>query len=359
MRLRIYLFGIIILLAQKVEAQHLRQFDLCDSTAYVLNSDTTIIVSKYSLYSYAAADLQLIHQFDMPFSDYYIRDFDIVDPNFWYTLIGGKTISDLTYLYKSLDQGKSWAIDTSYFTAIDSSITDTSIDPFDPNYFNSINQIQKLGTDTLLLFLGYYSSGIVYSIDGGEQWTHWFANAPAHYFGLLECEQSYYLFQLEGDGFQGRMFPFDKQFLFRNDSLVNFDHLPSGSGHHPPFHLTDLSYVNYYSNLSNCEVHSFLSEYIDSTCSPLTSVSSPLADQNLHLYPNPNKGQFTIHFTSSIPSPIHLTIYNYAGQKLFHQSFDSTLNFSNFRSYPTLNSGAYLLVFKNQQQVLSKKMLVY
>ena len=46
--------------------------------------------------------------------------------------------------------------------------------------------------DTIILFVGYYNSGIVYSIDGGAQWTHWFANSPAHYFGLIECGQSYY-----------------------------------------------------------------------------------------------------------------------------------------------------------------------
>lgn len=359
MPLRIYFFGIILLLTQALEAQHLRQFDLCDSTTYVLNADTSIVVSKQRLYAASANDLDLIYQFDLPSPDYYIRDFDIVKPQLWYTLIGDKTISDLTFLYKSVDRGKNWAIDTTYFTAIDGSIKATTFDPFDPNYYNSINQVQKLGNDTILLFLGYYGSGIVYSIDGGEHWTHWFANAPAHYFGLFECEQSYYLYQLEGDGFQGRMFPFDKQFLFRNDSLVNFDHLPSGSGHHPPFHLTDLPQVRYYSNLSNCEVYTLLSDYIDSTCYGLTSVSTFSLDQQLNIYPNPSDGQLHLELKTSSASPVHLTIYNDTGQKVLEQTFSNAQDLSHFQSYPTLPPGIYFFLIQHQEQHLSRKVLVH
>lgn len=359
MLIRICLFLVIILFSQKVEAQHFRQYDLCDSTEYVLNSDTTIVVSKYNLYTQTESDFQLHYAFDMPFSDYYIRDFDIVAPNFWYTLIGDKTISNPSYLYKSTDHGQNWVIDTSYYSAINNSITNITFDPFDPNYYQSINQVQKIGTDTILLFLGYYGSGIVYSIDGGNEWSHWFANSPAHYFGMLECEQSYYLYQQEGDGFVGRMFPFDKQFLFRNDSLVNFDHLPSGSGHHPPLHLNDLSYVVYYSNLNNCEAFFSLNNYVDSICQLTTTSSSSLQDQSLQIYPNPSDGQFNIQINPAIFSPIEMTVYNYAGQKMFSQVFPNTTTLSDFQSFPLLDAGTYLLVLKNQESVLVRKILVH
>lgn len=351
------LFTLIIL--QSVHAQHLRQFNLCDSTAYVLNSDTTIVVGKQSIYTQTVAEFQLTYEFDMPSSTYYIRDFDIVNPDFWYVLVGRKTISDTTILYKSTDKGINWSIDTSYYMAIDSSLTDLQIDPLDPNYYQSINQVQKIGTDTILLFLGYYGSGIVYSVNGGNQWSHWFANQPAHYFGLLECDQSYYLYQLEGDGFMGRMFAFDKQFLFRNDAIVNFDHLPSGSGHHTPFHLIDLPNVVYYSNLSYCEVYSFLNSYVDSICQITTATLPVLKDHDINIYPNPSKGQFNIDIHPPIYSQVELIIYNSTGQRLFSQQFRNTEELSNFQSFPNLQTGVYTLVINEQEQFLVRKIVIY
>ena len=102
--------------AQNINAQQIRAFEACDSTSYFLNSDTTIVVDKYSIYSKTNSGIQLIYEFDMPFSNYFIRDFDIITPDFWYTLVGQNTISNSTFLYKSTDRGQSWDIDTSYYS---------------------------------------------------------------------------------------------------------------------------------------------------------------------------------------------------------------------------------------------------
>lgn len=319
MPIKVFFIIIISIILQDAIAQPIRQFDLCDLTEYTLNSDNSIVTGKYELYYKTRSGLQLIHRFDLPAQNYYIRDFDIISPDCWYTLLGNRTIGDLTFLFKSSDRGQNWCIDTTYFKAIDSTITNLNFNPVDPNYYNSINQVQTIGKDTILLFLGYYGSGIVYSVDAGTSWSHWFGNTPAHYFGMFECENDYYLFQLEGDGFQGRMFSFDKKLLFRKDSIVNFNHLPSGSGHHPPFHLNDLPNVVNFSNLSNCEAYTFLENYVNDRCNLATSIQQNFIANKITIYPSPSNGIFTIEIESLKTFPLKIVIYNDLGQVVYRK----------------------------------------
>ena len=144
----------------------------------------------------------------------------------------------------------------------------------------------------------------------------------------------------------GRMFSFDKQFLFRNDSIVNFDHLPSGSGHHPPLHLLDLPDVVYFSNIPICEIYSFLISSIDTTCNEMTSISNIEQNQNLIVFPNPSEGKFEIKITESISSQIEMSIYNYSGKMIFNQTFSNSNEVLSYKSFPNLSTGNYLFIFK-------------
>ena len=91
------------------------------------------------------------HDFSLPDPDQYIRDFDIVAPNRWFTLVGSRYIGGPTTLWRSVDRGNSWQV---ILLCAVTKNTDPS-----PNYWNSVNQLQNFGTDTLTLFLGYYQSG--------------------------------------------------------------------------------------------------------------------------------------------------------------------------------------------------------
>jgi len=44
----------------------------------------------------------------------------------------------------------------------------------------SINDIHIIGTDTIILFIGYYQSAVIYSIDRGQNWQYWFEDLWAH-----------------------------------------------------------------------------------------------------------------------------------------------------------------------------------
>lgn len=348
-------------MVQNAEAQPLRQFLVCDSTEYASSPDTVIVAGRYKLYLKTDTGLVLIHDFSTNNANNYIRDFDVIRPDLWYALIGSRYIGDLTTLYKSNDQGITWAVDTNYFTAIDSSILQTNIgfDPFNPQYYNSINQVQKIGTDTILLFLGYYSSGIVYSINGGDNWKHWFSNTPAYYFGIFDCNSYYYLYQMPGDGFAGRMFSFEKQYLFRNDSLVNFDHLPSGSGHHTPFHITNDPNTLYFGSISNCETYYFLENHVDSLCNFLSSTYPLYENFDLKVYPNPNEGIFTIEFNNLSSSLVKVSLFNYLGQIVFENSFSNIRDSLKYEIDAKLNKGIHYLVVKSQNKIFTKKVLIY
>ena len=349
-----------LLSTMAINGQPIRQFDLCDSTAYTLDESTEIIAEKYSLYRKSQAALDLIYTFEMPFDSYYIRDFDIVAPDLWYTLVGDRTIGNETFLYQSTDQGENWQIDTSYYNALNTIPNDLNFDPFAPSYIKSINQVQRLGSDTILIFLGYYISGIVYSIDGGDNWTHWFANFPAHYHGLFECEEAYYLYQIEGDGFSGRMFPFEKDYLFRNDSLVNFDHLPSGSGHHTPFHLLNEPGVAYYASLSFCEVYDYLVDFVVENCELSVSTNEITLSAPFQTYPNPADSQVYLALDKSIhTSKATLQLFNSTGQLILIRTISTELAETPVSiDIQNLPNGSYYLVFKAGESIHTQTFVI-
>lgn len=316
-----YILLIFILTNQCLKSQPLRGFSFCDSTVYNLNNDTDIIAGRHKLYLKNSFNITTLYNFYDGNPDYYIRDFDIIKPDLWYTVIGSRYIGDLTKLYKSTNKGLTWMQDTAYFSAIDSSLLSSNLgfNPFDPYYYKSINQIQKIGKDSVLIFLGYYMSGILYSTNSGASWNHWFGNMPAHYHGMFACKNKYYLYQLEGDGFVGRMFSFEKQYIFRNDSLVNFDHLPTGSGQHPDFTAGNVSGVLYYTNVNWCTFFNTLSDTINSQCSSATFIPNKQKQKvDFLIFPNPasNSLYVKVNTEAIIQLNLYLKLYDVFGNEV-------------------------------------------
>jgi len=177
-----------------------REFNVCDSTFYTFNSDTTIVAGKRQLYILSNSNLFPLFDFTTTNPDEYIRDFDILKPNLWYTVVGSRYIGSPTQLYKSINQGQSWDLDTNHFNA--SNVAFLSPAFLSPAFLRSINNVQHLGGDTIVMFMHYYESGIIYSTDAGTTWTKWFDNLITHYQGMLECDNKYYIFGYEGDAFR-------------------------------------------------------------------------------------------------------------------------------------------------------------
>lgn len=277
-----YIIIFLILLLQTPSFAQ-REFGVCDSTTYPLNNDTTVVAGRNILYLYFNNTLHSLYNFSSLDTNEYIRDFDIVDPNLWFTVVGSRYIGSETRLYKSTNKGANWSLDTSHYNA-------SNVPPFFPpaEFVRSINNFQHLNGDTLLMFIGYYISGILYSTDLGQTWTKWFDNYISHYQGMFECDNKYYIYSFEGDGFRASMFGFNKNLLFSPDSTglwVNFN----PTGYHPPCYTgTDTINCNYPPfNLNRCDTYSFFKNRIDTLCSTLGVGIENNSKHNLRVYPNP------------------------------------------------------------------------
>jgi hypothetical protein len=263
-----------------------REYNTCDSTFYTYVGDTTIVAGKRHLYFQTGSGLTQFANFTSTDTSEYIRDFDIVQPDLWYTLVGLRYIGSPTRLYKSRDRGVIWVEDTSFYVA-------TRYHPTSAHdYYNSINQLQYLGNNTIVLLVGYYESGLVYSTDNGATWKEWFRNLISHYHGFLECNNKYYLYGFEGDAFRPWMFGFDKSLLFSPDTSGAWDmtrelYHPQCSG------LANPNCIYAEPNINRCGQYSYMKNYIDSMCTAL-SVPEITEHDGTRVYPNPSNGRFEV-----------------------------------------------------------------
>jgi hypothetical protein len=296
-----------------------RGFGVCDSTTYILNNDTTVVAGRNNLYLYFNNTLQNLYNFSTLDTNEYIRDFDIVNPNLWFAVIGSRYIGNETRLYKSSDKGTNWSLDTNHHNA-------TNVSPFlSTQFLRSINNFQHLDGDTLILFTGYYESGIIYSTDLGQTWTKWFDNLISHYQGMFECGNKYYVFGYEGDGFSASMFGFNKDLLFSSDSTgLWLSYNPSG--YHPPCYgggdTINCIYPPY--NINSCEVYSFFKNRIDTLCSALGVGVENNSKHNLRVYPNPFNTTIRIEGASGGEEYHLINLYGqtmWRGKNIEHEDF--------------------------------------
>lgn len=278
-----------------------RFYNFNDSTFHPLNADTTVVAGKRHLYLKTNGGLSLLRDFSQPDTNFYIRDFDIVRPDLWYTVVGNRYIGDTTVLYRSTDKGSSWQRDTSFY-----------LQPHD-EYYNSISQLQAIGQDTICLFMGYYTSGIIYSVNGGQSWTKWFSNQIIHYHGLFRCKDEYYLYSYEGDGFQAHFFRFAKHLLFSskaNGEWVSFNNI-----HHPPCYQGAVAGCYYAAGQPGATPYEQLKHLADSICQQPVSVQPlHLRDDDWTVYPNPAAQRLFIASGKALPKTATIRIITVLGQ---------------------------------------------
>ena len=330
---RIYLILIALVFHSSLFAQ--REYNVCDSTFYTLNSDTTIIAGKRDLYVYANSILSPLYNFTTSDTNEYIRDFDIVKPDLWFTIVGSRYIGSPTQLFKSIDLGQTWTLDTAHFSASNAQTVSSA-------FLRSINNLQHINGDTLIMFMHYYESGIIYSTDAGTTWTKWFDNLIAHYQGMLSCGDNYYLFGFEGDAFRPWMFGFDKNLLFSPDTNGAWNSF-SNLGHHPQCSTTFDSINCVYPpfSLSRCEQYNYFENYIDSLC--LTLEIKNIDDALFSIYPNPATQFLTIK--TPFVERANIAIYNMHGIKMTNTSIlkNESEYLIDLQDYP---AGLYVIQIK-------------
>jgi hypothetical protein len=61
------------------------------------------------------------------------------------------------------------------------------------------------------------------------------------------------------------------------------------------------------------------------------------------LYPNPNKGNFNVQFTSASSNGVKVLVHDLLGRKLFENKFESNSNFNENIQLKNAQAGVYLL----------------
>lgn len=317
-------FWVLFILPQPASAQ--REFGVCDSTIYTLNADTMVVAGRNRLYVYHNQQLAPLYDFATANPDEFIRDVDLVKPDLWFVVVGLRYIGGPTKLYRSINRGLSWQLDTAHFQASNAGLLPRA-------FFESINNLQHLQGDTLLMFVGYYQSGVIFSTDLGVTWKKWFDNLIAFYQGMFYCQGRYYIFGYEGDAFRASMFGFDRSALFSSDSTGLWNSF-NNAGYHPPcYNGTDTVRCIFAPHtVGRCGSYQFFKARIDQMCG-LVSVASQ--DRSaVKVYPNPFNDYVQV---TGLEEGVLLELYDLHGRFLWRGSewTEGTVGF--------LSTGAYVL----------------
>lgn len=80
--------------------------------------------------------------------------------------------------------------------------------------------------------------------------------------------------------------------------------------------------------------------------------------EGFNLYPNPNKGNFTVQFNSTTAKPIAIEVYDLRGRKVFNQEYTNETMFSQNINLSKVQSGIYIVTVKDGDKKVNKKIVV-
>ena len=251
----------IALLSQSTTLHAQRQWAVSDSAAYPLGGDTTLIASRKQLYRSVGGTTTLLRDFtNANDPDQFIRDVDAWSSTEFHVVVGSRYIGGNTMLYHSIDGGASWAVDERFFDATEDA---------------SINQMAIIG-DTSYLFNGYYTSEVLRSFDHGETWERWFQSLIAHYYGIIPCGSTAYIYGMVGDAFAPSMWQVPDTLWDDTDTFF-------WSGCH------NGGTPGCYYSLNNA--YAFVVQHFDSIadalCAATTSIGTGAPDDPVLAWPNP------------------------------------------------------------------------
>lgn len=261
------LWGLMGPVALPLHAQ--RQWGLSDSTSYAVGGDTTLIAARHVLYRALPGDTTVLWDFtDAQEPDHFIRDVDHWSSSELYVLVGSRYIGHGTTLFKSIDAGATWQVDSSFFDAA--------------NEPPSLNQMSIVG-DTAYLFNGYYSSEVLRSFDHGDTWQNWFSSLIAHYYGIIPCGAEAFLFGMVGDAFPPSMWQVpDTLWQQQGGFFWSGCHNGNIPGCYYSLDITYAAVVQHFDSIAT------------SLCAAGLSLAEPEAAGDIRLVPNPATDQLTV-----------------------------------------------------------------
>lgn len=76
------------------------------------------------------------------------------------------------------------------------------------------------------------------------------------------------------------------------------------------------------------------------------------------IYPNPNKGQFTVSLISSSTENVNITVYDIRGRKIYNNMFENSSNFNQSINLNNVQSGMYLVKVSDGLNQTTKRIIV-
>ena len=318
-------FIIIILFANSGYAQ--RDYYFRDSTIYPINNNFSFIAGKRILYKNQNGVITQLKDFSIQNdSTFYIRDVDFINQQKGYVLFGSMYIGVPSFLYLTTNGGLSFDLDTSYYKA---------------SLHKSINQVQFLDDNTIVLFDGYYESSLIRSFNGGQTWEMWLNSLVAHYFQLHRCYNTkWYLIGVPGDGFSSYSFPIP-------DSLWTKNGLEFTSG----CHNGAPDCIRVFRDGDRDRATDFIAKQIDTLtkiCGNMTAIQEAVKENQILYYPNPTKDILTVSGRMNEP----FSLSNLTGEKILSGIIDELEYNIHLQELP---NGIYLLRIGNKQQKILKQ----
>ena len=79
---------------------------------------------------------------------------------------------------------------------------------------------------------------------------------------------------------------------------------------------------------------------------------------DFRLYPNPNKGIFTLEFDSDSPENIQISVFDIRGRKVFDQNYSNTGRFNRNINLNNVQPGVYMIKVKNGKTSETRKIVI-
>jgi len=86
--------------------------------------------------------------------------------------------------------------------------------------------------------------------------------------------------------------------------------------------------------------------------------NAAIEDIDFSLYPNPNKGNFTIQFQSESTNGVQILVHDILGRKVYNNTFESNGLFSKNIQLPNITAGIYLVTVIDGERRTVKKIIV-
>ena len=123
-----------------------------------------------------------------------------------------------------------------------------------------------------------------------------------------------------------------------------------------PSGVWNLVFVDFYNGDTGV-----VNEWSIELCTTTTTVTLGTEDfelNNFALYPNPNKGDFTLKFNSNSGKDIDMKVYDISGKLIYTKAYNPTSNFEENISLKNISSGIYLMTVSDKDKSITRKLII-